>query len=179
MLRCSGGKLELLVKVQPDGRCTQALARLLLGQHVLVRGPIATDEALHRLLSPPRLPAALHCVSGGSGISPMYQLVDGLIRRLEGDADWSDSSLDAAARHESGGRRDRGLPRGARLTARFWSVHRTREDVALPADLADLQQRGSAVGVTIHCTYVFSREQVSRDSGRQQRGEPPSPNHAS
>ena len=141
-LRCADGKLELLVKVHPEGRCSQALARLRVGEQLLARGPIATDSSLHELLlswsegagcrvqgagradsplherllsreeaprpapctlhpAPPpsggaeaaRPPAralypapctALHCLSGGSGISPMYQMADALLARLEG-----------------------------------------------------------------------------------------------
>jgi ferredoxin-NADP reductase len=158
VLRCDDGRLELLVKIHPGGRCTQSLAALSAGHTVQMRGPIVTDEALRALLGPqgrhpsvqctgPTAIHCIHCVSAGTGMVPMYQLVDWLLRQQEragGDSDAAhgDSKVAAAA-----------------CSVRMWSIHRTRQDVVLADRVAALQQRGRACRVPVHCTYVLTREQ--------------------
>ena len=148
-LRCEGGPLELLVKIHEGGRCSPALAALSTGEHVQIRGPIATDEQLHVHLRPP-LPApetppppsvAVHCISAGSGLSPMVQIGEAVVGALERRADSGSSARVPPSR-----------------VIRIWSFHRRASDALLPSDLASLQRRGRAVGVEVHCAFVLTRE---------------------
>ena len=156
VLRYESGRLELIVKIHPNGQCSQALARLAVGQRVHARGPIATDEELHRCLFPlgggPSAPsvgpaaaglAAMHCLAAGSGISPMLQIADALVnKRLE-------LQRTGLVGHQTV------------QTIRIWSVNRRAGDAVIPSYLASLQQRSQTVGVQVHITYVFTREDAT------------------
>jgi ferredoxin-NADP reductase len=146
VLRCADGKLELLIKIHPHGRCSQALARLPLGQTVNVRGPIATDEVLHQRLfaaptaapsDPAAVPPALHCLSAGSGLSPMLQMTEALVRGREQTADASTPPCAAI---------------------RIWSFNRTSGGELLAPRLASVQRRALTVGITVQITHVLTRE---------------------
>ena len=163
VLRYAAQQLELLVRVQPGGRCSQALANLPIGRCVDLRGPICTDDALRRvidecrddphqlggsgpacdsLLGVPTVPMRLDCLSAGSGIAPMYQIADAVVTRAEREcAKMADGASPEVTAH-----------------VHVWSVHRCIGDVLLARDIAVLQLRGRRVGVVLHCTYVLTRE---------------------
>ena len=143
--------------MHPHGRCSEALARLAPGASVQARGPIATDEPLHTALglrSPSRSAtaphpsgvAAVHCLSGGSGIAPMYQIADTLLSRAEDG---------------QGTRRGEGEGEAAMGTIRLWSFNRRLADIVLPAQVAALQHRGIQVHLPVLCTNVLTREPPS------------------
>ena len=71
VLRCEGGRLELLVKIHEHGKCSQSLARLAVGECVEVRGPVATDTALHHRLFSPMPPPV-----GTSGMASVADKAD-------------------------------------------------------------------------------------------------------
>lgn len=160
VLRCGGGELVLLVKVHPHGKCSQALARLAIGETVQARGPISTDRELHRrLFAPPptptadrsspkdHLPAAIHCVSAGTGISPMVQIADAVVRHYE---------LSGRAGGAGGGEQ---LRETVQLPIiRLWSFTRLTTDAVVPAHLSALQRRATKIGLSVHLASIFTRE---------------------
>ena len=170
VLRCAGGRMELLIKVHPQGQCSQGLARLRVGDKVEARGPIVTDAALHARLFPPTCTSkvqagamqagAMHCLSAGTGISPMVQLAEALISRREL----------LGASHQSGRGEanddDRGTTGAMELgptVIRIWSVTRTAVDAVVPAYLVALQKRAELVGVKVDLACILTREDASRD----------------
>lgn len=64
------GRMDLTVKVYPDGKMGNYLASLPLGNSVMVRGPSGSFQKYHRYLCD-----HLYCIAGGSGITPMYQFI--------------------------------------------------------------------------------------------------------
>ena len=150
VLQCTDGRLQLLLKVHPNGRCSQALAGLRIGERVQASGPISTDSRLHACIfdeMPTR--TAIHCLSGGSGIAPMYQLADALLLRAEASGSPPAEAEETACRAV-----------GAQLPAmvRFWSVNRRLADAILPSHISSLQRRARELGVPMRCTHLLTRE---------------------
>lgn len=86
------GRLELVVKCYPDGLMSRFLSGLEIGETVPFRGPkgamkYTKDVARH-----------LGMVAGGTGITPMYQLIRAI---CENDADTTQISLVYANRSEA------------------------------------------------------------------------------
>ncbi|KAF3402009.1 NADH-cytochrome b5 reductase 1 [Penicillium rolfsii] len=86
------GRLELVVKCYPDGLMSRYLAGLEIGERVPFRGPkgamkYTKDIARH-----------IGMVAGGTGITPMYQLIRAI---CENDADTTRISLVYANRSEA------------------------------------------------------------------------------
>ncbi|KAJ5377929.1 NADH-cytochrome b5 reductase 1 [Penicillium cataractarum] len=86
------GRLELVVKCYPDGLMSRYLSGLEIGEQVPFRGPKGSmkytkDVARH-----------IGMVAGGTGITPMYQLIRAI---CENDADTTQISLVYANRSEA------------------------------------------------------------------------------
>lgn len=86
------GRLELVVKCYPDGLMSRYLSGLEIGETVPFRGPkgamkYTKDVARH-----------IGMVAGGTGITPMYQLIRAI---CENDADTTQISLVYANRSEA------------------------------------------------------------------------------
>lgn len=86
------GRLELVVKCYPDGLMSRYLSGLEIGENVPFRGPkgamkYTKDVARH-----------IGMVAGGTGITPMYQLIRAI---CENDADTTHISLVYANRSEA------------------------------------------------------------------------------
>lgn len=86
------GLLELVIKVYPDGKLTNGyLANLEVGDEVLFRGPKGAMRYRRGLCD------KLGMVAGGTGITPMYQLIRAI---CEDDCDGTEISLIYANRTE-------------------------------------------------------------------------------
>ncbi|KAJ5110670.1 hypothetical protein N7532_001205 [Penicillium argentinense] len=86
------GRLELVVKCYPDGLLSGYLANLSIGDEVDFRGPkgaMKYTEGLCRRIG---------MVAGGTGITPMYQLIRAI---CENESDTTEISLVYANRSES------------------------------------------------------------------------------
>ena len=77
------GRLELLIKLYSDGKMSRLLAALSVGSVVEVSRPKPT-LSLPELDDDSTLAGGTHfvLVAGGTGITPMYQLVTALVTRL-------------------------------------------------------------------------------------------------
>merc|ERR1712048_1180903 len=91
------------------------------------------DDATEQV-RPPHMQKAIHCLCGGTGIAPMVQVLDALVRRYNSEP----SSM-------------------LRPIARLWSVNRRCDDVVLPAAMVSVQQRGTLAGLHVHITNVLTR----------------------
>ncbi|KAI9037572.1 cytochrome b5 [Aspergillus affinis] len=86
------GKLELVIKCYPDGLLTgQYLANLKIGDKVLFRGPKGAMRYKKGLCK------KLGMIAGGTGITPMYQLIRAI---CEDETDTTEISLIYANRSE-------------------------------------------------------------------------------
>lgn len=86
------GKLELVVKVYPDGKLTNGfLAQLEVGDEVQFRGPKGAMRYSRGLCK------KIGMLAGGSGITPMFQLIRAI---CENDRDMTEISLIYANRTE-------------------------------------------------------------------------------
>ncbi|KAL7918695.1 hypothetical protein ACQKWADRAFT_330486 [Trichoderma austrokoningii] len=86
------GKLELVIKCYPDGQLTgKYLANLKVGDKVLFRGPKGAMRYKKGLCK------KIGMVAGGTGITPMYQLIRAI---CEDDTDTTEISLIYANRTE-------------------------------------------------------------------------------
>ncbi|KAL5358433.1 hypothetical protein BJX96DRAFT_182912 [Aspergillus floccosus] len=63
------GRIELLVKVYPSGLMTQHLAHMKTGETIDIRGPKGAMQYS------PRYAKRIGMIAGGTGITPMYQLI--------------------------------------------------------------------------------------------------------
>ncbi|KAK9418717.1 hypothetical protein SUNI508_07737 [Seiridium unicorne] len=63
------GRIELLVKVYPQGLMTQHLANMQVGQTIDIRGPKGSMQY------GPTYAKRVGMIAGGSGITPMFQLI--------------------------------------------------------------------------------------------------------
>ncbi|GKZ22529.1 hypothetical protein AbraIFM66951_006487 [Aspergillus brasiliensis] len=63
------GRIELLVKVYPQGAMTQHLAQMKVGDTIEIRGPKGAMQYS------PRYAKHIGMIAGGTGITPMYQLI--------------------------------------------------------------------------------------------------------
>lgn len=70
------GYFDLIVKVYPDGKMTQHLHRLQVGDSLDVKGPIV------KLPYTPNMKKVIGMVAGGTGITPMLQV--GVVRHFRG-----------------------------------------------------------------------------------------------
>lgn len=74
------GYFDLLVKAYPQGNITQHIAGLEIGQHIRVRGPKG------HFTYTPNMVRHFGMIAGGSGITPMLQIVRAIMRgRANGD----------------------------------------------------------------------------------------------
>ncbi|GFG22436.1 NADH-cytochrome b5 reductase 1 [Aspergillus udagawae] len=86
------GFLELVIKCYPDGLLTgQYLANLQVGEKVHFRGPKGAMKYKHNLCK------KIGMIAGGTGITPMYQLIRAI---CEDDRDTTEISLVYANRSE-------------------------------------------------------------------------------
>ncbi|KAM0471942.1 hypothetical protein ACHAPX_009078 [Trichoderma viride] len=86
------GKLELVIKCYPDGQLTgKYLANLKVGDKVLFRGPKGPMRYRKGLCK------KIGMIAGGTGITPMYQLIRAI---CEDDTDTTEISLILANRTE-------------------------------------------------------------------------------
>ncbi|RHZ63622.1 putative cytochrome b5 reductase [Aspergillus thermomutatus] len=86
------GRLELVIKCYPDGLLTgQYLANLQLGEKVQFRGPKGAMKYQRNLCR------KIGMIAGGTGITPMYQLIRAI---CEDDRDTTEISLVYANRSE-------------------------------------------------------------------------------
>ena len=102
-----------------------------------VRGPIQTDQKLQALTSAPDMLHAMHCLAGGTGLAPMLQMAEHLVRRCT-----MHPNNTAPLR-----------------TIRIWSFHRRTSDVLLAGRLVALRQSAAAAQIDVSCTYVLTREE--------------------
>ncbi|CAN0900904.1 NADH-cytochrome b5 reductase-like protein [Linum grandiflorum] len=68
------GYFDLLIKVYPDGKMSQHLASLKPGDVVEVKGPI------QKLRYSPNMKKHIGMVAGGSGITPMLQVIEAILK---------------------------------------------------------------------------------------------------
>ncbi|KAL7939430.1 hypothetical protein V8C35DRAFT_319367 [Trichoderma chlorosporum] len=86
------GILELLIKIYPNGKMTnEYLANLSVGDEVLIRGPKGAMRYSRSLCK------KLGMVAGGTGITPMFQIIRAI---CESDRDTTEISLIYANRTE-------------------------------------------------------------------------------
>ncbi|MDE9440018.1 hypothetical protein EWS82_13140, partial [Staphylococcus xylosus] len=86
------GRLELVIKCYPDGLLTgKYLANLKVGDKVLFRGPKGAMRYKRGLCK------KIGMIAGGTGITPMYQLIRAI---CEDDKDTTEVSLILANRTE-------------------------------------------------------------------------------
>ena len=83
---------------------------------------------------------ALHCLAGGTGLAPMLQMAEHLVRRCTMHPDNNPSAPPVR-------------------TIRIWSFHRKASDVLLAGRLVALQQCAAAAQISVSCTHVLTREQ--------------------
>jgi cytochrome-b5 reductase len=101
----SRGYFELLVKLYPTGKMSQFLAALKLGEEVEVRGPLGLLEYKgHGLLKlnragvwQERRVRRIGMIAGGSGITPMHQVIHHVTSSLPASPSFSASKLGASA----------------------------------------------------------------------------------
>ena len=101
----SRGHFELLVKLYPTGKMSQFLAALKLGEQVEVRGPLGLLEYKgHGLLRlnksgtwQERRVRRIGMIAGGSGITPMHQIIHHVTSSLPASPSASSSSSSAIA----------------------------------------------------------------------------------
>lgn len=68
------GFVDFLVKVYPEGRMSKALDALKIGDTVLFKGPKG------RFVYKPDTWKSICMVAGGTGITPMYQLLQKILK---------------------------------------------------------------------------------------------------
>lgn len=68
------GTVDFLIKVYPEGRMSQALDALAVGDKVLFKGPKG------RFVYKPDTWNAIGMLAGGTGITPMYQLLQKILK---------------------------------------------------------------------------------------------------
>ncbi|KAL4923007.1 uncharacterized protein BDV17DRAFT_285746 [Aspergillus undulatus] len=86
------GRLELVIKCYPDGQLTgQYLANLAVGDRVQFRGPKGAMKYT------PNMCKKIGMIAGGTGITPMYQLIRAI---CEDERDTTEISLVYANRNE-------------------------------------------------------------------------------
>ncbi|ATY61825.1 cytochrome b5 [Cordyceps militaris] len=139
------GVLELVVKAYPDGKLTSGyLARLAVGDEVLFRGPKGAMRYA------PGLARRVGMVAGGTGITPMFQLIRAI---CEHDRDLTTVSLIYANRTEQDILLRDELDAFARRYPKQFSVYY----------LLDQPPEGWAYG-TGYCTQELIEEKLPRPS---------------
>ncbi|KAG0579970.1 hypothetical protein KC19_4G139000 [Ceratodon purpureus] len=73
----SKGYFDLLIKIYPEGKMTQHLAHLKPGDELDVKGPIP------KLPYTPNMKKQIGMVAGGTGITPMLQVIDAIVSNPE------------------------------------------------------------------------------------------------
>ncbi|MCD7468125.1 hypothetical protein HAX54_005937 [Datura stramonium] len=68
------GYFDLLIKVYPEGKMSQHFARLKPGDILEVKGPI------EKLRYSPNMKKHIGMIAGGSGITPMLQVIDAILK---------------------------------------------------------------------------------------------------
>ncbi|KAJ4952132.1 hypothetical protein NE237_028964 [Protea cynaroides] len=68
------GYFDLLIKLYPDGKMSQYLESLKPGDVLEVKGPIA------KLRYTPNMKKNIGMIAGGSGITPMLQIIDAIVK---------------------------------------------------------------------------------------------------
>ncbi|KAL5729525.1 cytochrome-b5 reductase [Ranunculus cassubicifolius] len=68
------GYFDLLIKVYPEGKMSQHLANLKPGDVIEVKGPI------EKLRYSPNMKKHIGMIAGGSGITPMLQIIEAILR---------------------------------------------------------------------------------------------------
>uniref|UniRef100_A0A1J3FVN5 NADH-cytochrome b5 reductase n=1 Tax=Noccaea caerulescens TaxID=107243 RepID=A0A1J3FVN5_NOCCA len=71
------GYFDLLIKVYPDGKMSQHFASLKPGDVMEVKGPIEKFKYL------PNMKKHIGMIAGGSGITPMLQVIDAILKNPE------------------------------------------------------------------------------------------------
>ncbi|OVA00467.1 Oxidoreductase FAD/NAD(P)-binding [Macleaya cordata] len=70
----SKGYFDLLVKIYPEGKMSQHLASLKPGDMIEVKGPI------EKLRYTPNMKKHIGMIAGGSGITPMLQIIEAILK---------------------------------------------------------------------------------------------------
>ncbi|THG00767.1 hypothetical protein TEA_018243 [Camellia sinensis var. sinensis] len=73
----SKGYFDLLIKVYPDGKMSQHFASLKPGDVVEVKGPI------EKLRYSPNMKKHIGMIAGGTGITPMLQVIEAILKNPE------------------------------------------------------------------------------------------------
>ncbi|KAH3683903.1 hypothetical protein WICPIJ_005103 [Wickerhamomyces pijperi] len=71
------GYFDLLIKSYPEGNISKHIAELEIGDHINVRGPKGFYEYTPNMLT------HIGMVSGGTGITPMFQIIEAIARNPE------------------------------------------------------------------------------------------------
>ena len=71
------GHFDLVVKIYPQGKMSQVFARLALGQTLQFRGPMGRFKYV------PNMKSFFGMVAGGTGITPMYQVMKAILENPE------------------------------------------------------------------------------------------------
>ncbi|BBN13705.1 cytochrome-b5 reductase [Marchantia polymorpha subsp. ruderalis] len=78
------GYFDLVVKIYPEGKMTQHMAKLGVGDTLEVKGP------LPKIPYSPNMKRHIGMVAGGTGITPMFQVIDAI---LSNESDMTQISL--------------------------------------------------------------------------------------
>ncbi|XP_052200080.1 NADH-cytochrome b5 reductase-like protein [Diospyros lotus] len=73
----SKGYFDLIIKVYPEGKMTQHLAKLKPGDVLEVKGPI------EKLKYTPNMKKHIGMIAGGTGIAPMLQIIEAVLKNSE------------------------------------------------------------------------------------------------
>ncbi|KAF5827986.1 hypothetical protein DUNSADRAFT_18392 [Dunaliella salina] len=68
------GSVDFVIKVYPQGKMSQALKRLPVGQCIKVKGPKG------RLEYKPNMKKHIGMLAGGTGVTPMYQVLNAILK---------------------------------------------------------------------------------------------------
>eukprot|EP00030_Apusomonadida_sp_AF-17_P008944 a953_284.p1 GENE.a953_284~~a953_284.p1 ORF type:complete len:307 (-),score=133.86 a953_284:74-964(-) len=71
------GRFDFVIKVYPEGKVSKAMGAVQVGDSVDVKGPIA------KLAVTPNMKKQIAMVAGGTGITPMYQVLQEITRNPE------------------------------------------------------------------------------------------------
>eukprot|EP00252_Welwitschia_mirabilis_P006324 TRINITY_DN17174_c0_g1_i1.p1 TRINITY_DN17174_c0_g1~~TRINITY_DN17174_c0_g1_i1.p1 ORF type:complete len:268 (+),score=59.70 TRINITY_DN17174_c0_g1_i1:331-1134(+) len=71
------GYFDLMVKIYPEGKMTQHFAQLKRGDTLEAKGPIGT------LQYSPNMKKHIGMIAGGTGITPMLQVIDAILKNPE------------------------------------------------------------------------------------------------
>lgn len=154
------GTFELVVKAYPEGALSPRLAALQPGDALLLRGPIYGAAALRPAPRPIRV-RAIGFVAGGTGVTPMLQVIYSLLRSAARAQQSVQPSTPMSARASAAGV-EAGAERSALPSLRLLCFNRQEEDILVADELAEL----SAVLPELRVFHSLSDPPAAWSGGR-------------